>query len=248
MIAKVDLLIIIILLITVISLIYFKVMNKIEEHANFIENKIDNKINLQNKNIEKFIVADAQDFHNYNQHKEDVKDLRNNLVDDRMKNPDTDETVNYDKALDDDFYMGMTYYKKPWKYRTFPSKKFLNASDFGWDRPFQTVSCANSSIQNRYTTGPKKLMPFQIACEKPNKLTAENYYRTHYQAQPIPIEDMAVRGANYNDYSDYVHPTKSDIKILSYNTKGLPPDATKYKNIPIGYNYAFHNTPAMRMP
>ena len=72
--------------------------------------------------------------------------------------------------------------------------------------------------------------------------------KTHYQAQIARLEDYAVRGSNYMEFSDYIHPTKSNIRILSQNTKGLPPKDVEYRNIPTGRNYGFHNTPSMRMP
>ena len=93
-------------------------------------------------------------------------------------------------------------------------------------------------------------MPNQIGCGHPNKLTAENYYKTHYKIPVIPIEDYKIKGFNYGDYSDYPTPYQvRQMRILSQNTKGLPADQAKNKNIPTGYNYAFHhNTPVLPMP
>ena len=128
-------------------------------------------------------------------------------------------------------------------------KAYITAADFGWDSPPQAVSCSNSSIAQKYKSGNKTLLPYQIGCGHPNKLTAENYYKTHYKMQVVPIEDYHVRGANYMDYNTYPTPYQTrNMWILSKNTKGLPPEQTKYPNIPTGYNYAFHNTPAMPMP
>jgi hypothetical protein len=124
----------------------------------------------------------------------------------------------------------------------------ITQNDFGWDHEFPVKSCSNSSITNRLRTGPKQLLPSRIACHLPNKLTAENYYRTHYMAMPIPLEDAKVKGSNYEEYSKYIHPTRLNLKILSANTKTLADGDLKFKNIPVGYNYAFHNTPAMAMP
>ncbi len=64
--------------------------------------------------------------------------------------------------------------------------------------------------------------------------------------KPAYLEDPNVRGYNYNEYSDFATPTQH-IRIISQNTKGLPPNQMIYKNIPTGYNYAFHQTPAMRI-
>jgi hypothetical protein len=128
-------------------------------------------------------------------------------------------------------------------------KAYITAGDFGWDGPPLAVSCANSSIAEQYKSGNKKLLPNQVGCGHPNKLTAENYYKTHYKMQIVPIEDYVVRGANYLEYADYPTPYQTrNMRILSQNTKGLPVEQTKFKNIPIAYNYAFHNTPAMPMP
>ncbi len=127
-------------------------------------------------------------------------------------------------------------------------KKYLTADDFGWESGFQSKSCSNSSISEKFKSGPKKLLPNDLSCSVPNKLTAENYYKTHYLAQVLPLEDYSVRGANYIDYTNYAHPVKSNIRILSQNTKGLSPEDTDRHNIPTPANYAFHGTPSMRMP
>ncbi len=126
-------------------------------------------------------------------------------------------------------------------------KKYITADDFGAQNGFQTKSCSNSSINKKFKLGPTKLLPYELSCDAPNKLTAENYYKTHYLAQSVNLEDYAVRGANYMEYTNYAHPVKSNIRILSQNTKGLSPDNAE-QNVPTPANYAFHGTPSMRMP
>lgn len=61
--------------------------------------------------------------------------------------------------------------------------------------------------------------------------------------KPAYLEDPCTRGANYNEYSNFASPT-AHIRILSQNTKGLPPDQMMYKNIPTASNFAFHNSPS----
>lgn len=195
--------------------------------------------------VEPFIVADAREL-DYKNFKEEVLKTSNTFDEQTIDQAPDDKKVDY---TDDDFYIGVSYEdRRRVKPRPEPKKRYFSAVDFGWEAPKQIVSCANASISQKWKGGEKSLMPYQIQCNRPNKLTAENYYKTHYKAQVIPLEDYVVRGANYMQYSNTVHPTKVDYRILSQTTKGLNPKETKYKNLPTGVNYAFHNTPAMRMP
>jgi hypothetical protein len=220
-------LIIVIISLTILSVVGIKKLLK----NNNIDKQIDEILNK-----ESFIVADAQDFHNYDK-------LRDKVL---KESPTFDDPPSDRK--DDEFSMQMTYgVPKKVDIRPHP-RSFVTAADYGWDAPFPTVSCSNSSIDDRYKTGPKQIIPNQIACGSPDKLTAENYYKTHFQAPVAYLNDNMVRGWNYEIYSSFIHPTKSNIRILSQNTKGLPPNETKYRNIPSGANYAFHNTPSMPMP
>lgn len=225
-----------------------EVINEVKKEQ--IEDKINktDKLEKEVKN-ETFIVSDAQDFHNYDKLRGEVKKQDNNFNKDRLQNPPIENKVDYDKEKDNSKYSITVIHGEP-KYvpEKKESKSYITASDFGWDAPFPTVSCANSSIDDKYKSGPKKLLASQIGCGYPNNLTAENYYRTHYMAQAVKIDDYPIRGHNYNEYSDFVHPTKLNVRLLSQNTKGLPPEQTKYRNIPTGYNYAMHNSPAMPLP
>lgn len=240
----VDILIIIILLITVLIFIYYRLQNYIDLKIEGNKDVIDV---LKNDMREKFTVHDANYVNDYDKIKEDAKEQPDNFIEDRMKVPSENNIVDYD-GVDKDFYIGMTYGGKPRRYFKPPKKSCIDHRDFGYDPQFQTVSCANSSINNKYKFGKKPLRPSSTSCTQPNLLTAENYYKTHFDPRSIPVEDYSIRGWNYESYSNAPHPTKSNFRILSYNTKGLPPGETKYKNIPTGYNYAFHNTPAMRLP
>jgi hypothetical protein len=229
--------------------------------------------------LEPFIVADAQDFHNYEQIKKSVMEEPDNFDKENMINPSDTDIVDYDKIIayksDDNKQIRLSYgdgnngngngnngngngnngngngnpdtnfYAK----RDQDIKKAICSDDFGWEAPNQYVSCANSSIASQYKKKEKRLLPFKIDCAKPNKLTAENYYKTVYNKFVIPIEDYNIRGYNYQEFGDYPTPYQvNGMRILSTNTKGLPPEALKSKNIPSGFNYAFHNTPAMPMP
>jgi hypothetical protein len=192
------------------------------------KNKIDNKI----KQIfnEPFIVSDAQDIHNYDIFREETKKMPDNFNDDTIKDPPANKVVDYSS----------------------PEPKNKNAYktdiNFGQDNPYPVVSCSNSSIINSLKTGPMQLLPDQIECSKPNKLTAENYYKSLYNPRSIVMDNNMVKGANYMDYTNTVAPEKLNTRILSQNTKGLIPSQTAYRNIPTGSNYAFYNTPAMGMP
>lgn len=239
---KFDLSVMVFCFIIISILIFLKIKLIINNDTDNINNKIKN---ILDNNKEDFIVADAEDFHNYNILRANIK-KESDTFDDEPKNES--KSVNGDKKEEGEYSITVKYNNPKLVPEKKEPKSFITAVDFGWDNPFPIVSCANSSIDERYKTGPKKLLPYQIACGYPNKLTGENFYKTHFMAQAANLEDYAVRGANYMEYSGFTHPTKLNVNILSQNTKGLPPDQSKYKNIPSGFNYAFYNTPAMRMP
>ncbi len=198
--------------------------------------------------IERFIVSDAQEIHNYNKLTKATEKLSDNF--DEVDVPADSDEVDYDNTPVDkkDFYMGLSYEDRRQRQPKKSEKLYIGHADFGWEAPRQVVSCGNSSISQKWKPGEKSLLPYKIQCNKPNKITAENYYKTHYKAMVVPIEDYTVRGWNYQDFSNTVHPGKIDFRILSQATKGINPNDDRYKNIPDGANYAFHNTPAMRMP
>jgi hypothetical protein len=271
------------MIIILLSIIIYLIYNKIKESSNEnIKQQID-KLLINTCKNENFIVADAQDFHNYDKLTAELKKEPNNFDEDTLKNPSDKDIINYDDNIkkpeinqNPENSNGIIPKHTPIPILEENAKKavpiakeidiidsdkkkiddskvkiedsYVTSIDFGWNAPFPLVSCANSSISEKYKTGPVKLLPMQIACGFPNKLTAENFYKTQYEATPIKLEDYMVRGANYLEYSSYIHPTNLNVRILSHNTKGLPEEDTIYKNIPSGANYAFHNTPAMRMP
>lgn len=198
-------------------------------------------------NKEKFTVSDAQDFHNYPELRNQVTKKTDNFDKQNLENPNSNSTVDYDTdaSKQQDYSIQVSYGREPIKEEK-ETKTFMTPSDFGWDTPRQAIGCSNSSIANRFKTGDHPLVPYQVACSGPNKLTAENYYKTQYRAQSIPIEDYHIRGYNYQDFASFAPPTQwSKLKILSQNTKGLSEEAMKTKNIPTGANYAFHGTPAL---
>jgi hypothetical protein len=225
---------IIIIIITVYVIVTVKYNNKIDNKVKSILGEspklFSNDPMAQLNDTEPFIVSDAQDLLNYDTFRKITQEMPDNFDDTVIKDPATTQVVDYNYPDDNK-----------------DKKAFVTDIDFGQDKPYPVVSCSNSSIINSLTTGPMKLLPGQIECSLPNKLTAENYYKTHYNARSIPMENQYVRGANYMQYSDTPSPYTTN-RILSQNTKGLIPSATAYKNIPTGSNYAFYNTPAMPMP
>ena len=203
---------------------------------------------IYTKKTEKFIVADANDFAIYDELKAEELEKEDNFDKQELAEPADKNVVTYTvPPAKDDFTMMVVHGKPPVKQEK-NEKTFMTPVDFGWEAPTQYVSCANSSIAQRFKTGDKPLLPNQISCDAPNKLTAENYYKVH-AGQIVPMEDQNIKGYNYEEYSNAVNPFLiRNLKILSPNTKGLPASQMKYRNIPVGSNYAFHNTPAMPMP
>jgi len=216
----------------------------------YIDRKIDTNLEeiktIKSDVTEKFTIHDTNFVNDYKKITDMAKKELDNFIDDKMKNPNKEDIVDYDQT-DDKYYIGIGT-GGPRRYPKLPEKTCVTKRDFGSYPVFPTIACANNSINKRFTYGGKQLIPFQNSCNRPNLLTAENYYKTHYDPRSIPVTDYRLRGWNYDEYSSVPHPTKSNTRILSYNTKGLPAEDTKYKNIPTGFNYAFHNTPAMGMP
>lgn len=218
-----DISVIVTFVIIIIITIYLSVKNN-------NNNKLDQKI----KQIltEPFIADDAKDINLYDDFRKYVYKKTDNFDDENVKNPSQEQVVdyNYPDAKTN-------------------TKAYVTDVDFGTDAAYPSISCSNASINHAMKSGPMQLIPSQISCDSPNKLTAENYYQTKFNARSIPMEnEYIVKGANYQEYSDFVNPNKSNIRILSQNTKGLPLKDTQIKNIPNGQNYAFYNTPAMPMP
>lgn len=297
---KLDITIITIFFLTIIGTVIILLIKNLD--TNNIDRRVkeilQEEINNNSDNKESFIVADAQDFHNYDKLRDEVLKVPDNFNKSRIIDPPKSQGVDYEESKqekdnpnisinenktevtkeenkclkprdsydnsicntcipdtcrrkgdkDDNFTMMVVHGEpKPVPIKKHP-RNYICASDYGWESPFPTVSCSNSSIDSRFKTGPKQIIPGHIACGSPDCLTAENYYRTHFEAPIARLEDYRVRGWNYMDFSSNPHPTKANIRILSQNTKGLPPKETQYRNIPSGWNYAFHNTPAMNLP
>lgn len=226
-------------MITVVDLIIFVVLITVLNIIGTI---------VYSRKKEKFIVDDANEFQIYDKLRAEETKKEDNFDKQELAQPDERDIVDYDVPSEKDDPTMMVVHGRPPVKNTKDDKTFMTPSDFGWEAPTQYVSCSNASIAQRFKTGEKHLLPNQVSCDKPNKLTAENYYKVN-AAQIVPIEDQQIKGYNYESYSNSVNPYLiRNLKILSANTKGLPKDQMKYKNIPVGSNYAFHNTPAMAMP
>ena len=208
----------------------------------------DNKETKDNPNIKINTLVDKEKLEEKKNSEENKCLKPRDSYDDSICNTCIPDTCRKKGEKDDNFTMMVVHGEpKPVPIKKHP-RNYVCRSDYGWETPFPTVSCANSSIDSRFKTGPKKIIPGHIACGSPDGLTAENYYRTHFEAPIARLEDYRVKGWNYMDFSSAPHPTKSNIRILSQNTKGLPPKETEYRNVPTAANYAFHNTPALSMP
>jgi hypothetical protein len=230
---KYDFIAFLILILTIVAFILLGLIKK---------SKVEN-INVKMKDLlkkENFIVSDAQDFHNYEFLKDMVEHKKDNFNKDSLDSPAKDDVVNYDVENNSTDLIKIDQKKD--------KNGYICVNNLGWDADFPYVACSNSSIDDKFRTGETKVKPYKVSCGFPNGVTSQNFYKYSYKAQPAYLEDYAIRGANYANYTDYVHPAKSDVWILSQNTKGLPPDQTKYRNIPTGQNYAFYGSPAMRLP
>lgn len=229
---KFDISVIIIFICILIGIIVLK-YNKYDKKDD-IDKQVDEILNKK----EEFIVSDA-DIHNYKEINAEQMKESDSFPDQEIKYkpvPEHDFTLQY---VEDGLPIQIANKEEP--------KKIITPNEYSWIAPQPAVSCANSSINNRFLTGKKRILPYEIACGYPNKITYENYYKNNFMAWPAKLEDDVVKGANYLEYDKWPRPQKSNIRILSQNTKGLPSNEMMYKNIPVGANYAF-NTPVLPMP
>jgi len=212
-----------------------------------IKLKTKKNISKIDKNIEPFDInmnINSIDSHKGNEIRVNIDDPKDEKLID-IENPDDKDVTDYDdpdKKISEEKSIKQELRPKLNK------KYYVTDQDFGWEAPRRVVSCANNSVGKKFKWGKNKLFPFEISCGKPNKLTAENYYKTHYQPIIAPIEDKKIKGFNYLNFRNTISPDQTDFRILSTTTKGLNEKETKFKNIPTGYNYVFHNTPQMSMP
>lgn len=203
------------------------------------KNDLDKQVDEILNKKEKFIVSDADDIHNYREIRAEQMNEKDSFPDQEINYkpvPTYDYTLQY---VEDGLPIHIANKEDP--------KTIITKNEYSWIAPQPAVSCSNSSINNRFLTGKKRIMPYEIACGYPNKITSENYYKGNFMAWPAKLEDDEVKGANYLEYEKWPRPQKSNVRILSQNTKGLPPSEMIYKNIPVGANYAF-NTPVLPMP
>lgn len=137
----------------------------------------------------------------------------------------------------------------------------VKRGDFGYEFPREVMACQNSSISQRYIDGTKKIVPNRIQCGQDNKLTAENYYKIH-QVPRSWLEDYRMLGSNYSDYTNAVEPSNVGVRILPKSDFGdFPgndttpetltgpldrPPVTEQQYIPVGMNYVFEDTPALK--
>ena len=87
----------------------------------------------------------------------------------------------------------------------------------------------------------------QIACDRPNTLTAENYYKTHYKAPIATMELWPIRGFNYQNFDVAVPPNEINQRILRKDASGLYPGQTnnRIRFVPMAMNYAHLDNPNM---
>jgi hypothetical protein len=211
-----------------------------------------------NDKIEEFIVADANDL-NYNELREEVIAKDDSFDLEYLNDPENNKGIDYDKKPGDDDFSIRVVHGLPEVKREIKKiidkevgKKYVTETDFDnhnlLEDPRKAVSCPNSTVLRAEGANKRHLLPNQISCDL-GKIKSEDYYQKNFKKFIAPIEDYNIKGHNYGEYTDSINPYQLRYtRILAQNTKGLPPEATKYKNIPLGYNYVFHNTPAVQMP
>lgn len=242
------------------------------------KNDKNDKDNKNNKNIEGFIVADAHHINDYKKIRDKIikepdyfedkigdKEKREQECYNECKHSDSCKTEKCkneslcQQKKNDDYSIQLSYpYDRIINKKTnmhleqqkdkLNKRLYVSSADFGFEYPKQFVSCSNASVSQKWGNCKKRIVPSQLSCDLPNKISGEGYYRTRNKLYRIPLEDYQVRGYNYANYTNWVSPYKIHERILSQATKGLNPEEERFRNLPDGHNYAFHNTPAMRMP
>ena len=74
-------------------------------------------------------------------------------------------------------------------------------------------------------------------------MTAENYYRTHFEYPRLWLEDYKTMGYNYTEYDKSANPYDTKYKILPVGKKPYKPEKNRY--IPQAKNHVFDNSPAL---
>ncbi|MBA42562.1 MAG: hypothetical protein CMF62_00950 [Magnetococcales bacterium] len=189
-----------------------------------------------------------------------------------LNNPEKDDIVNYVEDDDEQRPLNQTKHtmldkanrllklqgmdevddiggvNKIWDYdgsgaRPSESGRYIDAGDFGYQLPRVMKACQNSSISQKFISGKNKIKPFQTACNQRNGLTAENYYKTHFETPRLWLEDYKTLGYNYSDYDKSANPYNTKYKILPVGKKAYKPEKNRY--IPQAKNYVFGNSPAL---
>lgn len=173
-----------------------------------------NKIINLNKSSEKFTVADANDFKNYPKLLAEAREETNTFEDD---------TINFKGTT----FVPPTY--------TSPLDVKINT---------KAIKCQNHSIANKWKSNKTSLTANRRFCQTED-IIPRLYYKKYFQPQIAQLDDPIMQGYNYMDFSDNVSPVNSaKLRLISPTTGGLPKKDNQYKNIPIGSNYAFNNSPA----
>jgi hypothetical protein len=242
---KLDIIMIIMFIIILATFGFFNLKNNLDNN-----DAVNRKINEILNKEEPFIVADAEDFHNYATIKAEQLKEPAKFEDEEQCEKKCNKRPKKPKEECHDFSVKVVEDGLPRRLPSpRPEKQFMCPNDFGWEPSFPMISCSNSALNHECRTIPKKVLPYDINCDCPNVFTGENYFKSQlYGGECVKLSDYNIRGANYPIYSDYVSPERSNIRILSQNTKGLPKDQMKIKNIPTGYNYAFLNAPILPLP
>lgn len=208
------------------------------------------KISQNKNNIEEFIVTDTNDIHNYDNLKVTTLAMSDNFNMENLNNPDN-------KNSTDDLAKQVVHHTSSQKIikptlvidksvQGIPhDTKSINTTTLVIDK---SVPCGTSMniYDNDLSNTYKNIKMLQSYNSTSDKINDHTYKTIHFLGQEIPIDDTTTKGYNYWQYSDDVNPNAIRYqRILSQNTKGLPPEDTRYKNIPVGWNYAFHNSPAI---
>lgn len=210
----------------------------------------------EDNNFELFTTDDANDIHHYdvlqNNNQKYYDDKFDDNIEKNSNNSDslfTNEISNEQVTIDNvdyDSYKNQTVGGKNNKSKTnIDENRYVSNIDYLRHDNKIKVSCNNKSISNKHK--PVKI-PKRDSCDQPNKLTAENYYKTYYTGQKIPMGISEYEAHNYDKFENYAVPEQiSTLRILTRASKGVNKDG---KNIPVASNYkfpTFYNTNILEM-
>jgi len=192
-------------------------------------------VDISNKNIKNEIEGFTN---NIVKKKDDLKDLQNlhtkiNLDHLNVIEKPEERTIKIQK---DDVYKHNPVFHS--QKTTDPIKYCL--SDQCIDSTKEYIKISDNKIQS---SNFKPISPFMVQAQISEIKDMSESYKS-YQPPKTYLVDPKMRGSNYNEYTNYIKPHQVDMKLVPGKLRGYRVGNYGTHNIPVAYNYVFHDSPA----